>query len=212
LIIEIKKKHVIVALVCMIIGIVIGVSGLLLIEKHKESEASNKEIITTTSNSSLRDNGSKEDVNSNLPDKTLSDLKLYKNGRYGFSVQYPSNWIKGTAPANGDGIVISPQDGTIELQVSGSNNTLNHTAYNEYNRALSKSYEYGIPGFHTVSDDWYVVTYTDGTFIYYVKGFVGKGSINTMRIKYLQSMKDQYQPVIQQLEGSFNHGNFDIAH
>ena len=52
MIIEIKKKHVIVALVCMIIGIVIGVSGLLLIEKHKESEASNKEIITTTSNSS----------------------------------------------------------------------------------------------------------------------------------------------------------------
>lgn len=212
MVIEVKKKYAIIAIICIIIGIIIGVSGILLTQKNKETEQNNKEIITTTSTKTLNDDRSNENVNSSLPDKIVSELALYKNNRYGFSVQYPSNWIKGIHPANGDGIFISPQDGTIELQVSGSNNTLNHTAYNEYNCVLSKSYEYGIPGFHTFSDDWYVVTYTDGTFIYYVKGFVGKGSINTMRIKYLQSMKDQYQPVIQQLERSFNHGNFDIAH
>ena len=98
------------------------------------------------------------------------------------------------------------------MRIFGSNNVVNKTVYNEYNRALSNAYESGIPGFHMVSDDWYVVTYTDGTFIYYIKGFVGKGSINTLRIKYLQSMKDQYQATIQQLEGSFNHGNLEIGH
>ena len=127
-------------------------------------------------------------------------------------MQYPSSWIKGNPPANGDGIAISPQDGTIEMHISGSNTISNNTIHNQYNRALSKAYEHGIPGFHIVSDDWYVVTYTDGTFIYYVKEFVGKGSINTLKIKYLQSMKDQYQTVIQQLEGSFNHGNLEVAH
>lgn len=205
MIIEIKKKHILVAIIYITISIVIGVGGVFLIQQN------NKEAVSTTP-ISTNEISREKNVKSSLPDKIDSTLAFYKNGRYGFSVQYPSSWIKGNPPANGDGIFISPQDGTIELQVSGSNNTLNHTAYNEYNRVLSKSYEYGIPGFHTFSDNWYVVTYTDGTFIYYVKGFVGKGSINTMRIKYLQSMKDQYQPVIQQLERSFNHGNFDIAH
>ena len=89
---------------------------------------------------------------------------------------------------------------------------MNKTVNNEFYSALTEAKDRGIPGFHMISDNWYVVTYTDGTFIYYVKGFVGKCSINTMRIKYLQSMKDQYHDVIQQLEGSFNHGNLEISH
>ena len=43
---------------------------------------------------------------------------------------------------------------------------------------------------------------------YYVKGFVGTGSENKLYIKYLQSKKDQYQDVVQQLENGFNHGRF----
>lgn len=211
MIIEIKKKHIIVTTICIIIGIVIGAGGVFLIQQIKDNGQSTKEVTSTTqvsTNEISRD----ENVSSNLSDKKDGDLTFYKNGRYGFSVRYPSNWIKGTPPANGDGLVISPQDGTIEMHIFGSNNVLNKTVYNEYNHALSNAYESGIPGFHMVSDDWYVVTYTDGTFIYYIKGFVGKGSINTLRIKYLQSMKDQYQATIQQLEGSFNHGNLEIGH
>ena len=31
-------------------------------------------------------------------------------------------------------------------------------------------------------------------------------------IKYLQSKKDQYQDVVQQLENGFNHGDLDAGH
>ena len=211
MIIEIKKKHIIVTTICIIIGIVIGVGGVFLIQQIKDNGQSTKEVTSTTqvsTNEISRD----ENVSSNLSDKKDGDLTFYKNGRYGFSVRYPSNWVKGTPPANGDGLVISPQDGTIEMRIFGSNNVVNKTVYNEYNHALSNAYESGIPGFHMVSDDWYVVTYSDGTFIYYVKGFVGAGSENKLHIKYLQSKKDQYQDVVQQLENGFNHGNLDAGH
>ena len=82
-----------------------------------------------------------------------------------YSYVGPSTWVKGQEPTNGDGCVISPQDGTIEVTVSGSNNTLNETTQAAYYRTLNVAKQRGIPGFHTVSDDWYVVTYTDGTFI-----------------------------------------------
>ena len=140
------------------------------------------------------------------------DVSTYRNARFGFSVRYPSTWVKGQEPTNGDGCIISPQDGTIEVTVSGSNNTLNETTQAAYYRTLNVAKQRGIPGFHTVSNDWYVVTYTDGTFIYYVKGFVGAGSENKLHIKYLQSKKDQYQDVVQQLENGFNHGNLDAGH
>lgn len=205
MVIEINKKHIIIGITCIIVGIAIGVGGGFLFQNANAVPKEDKPSVTY---------GVKQeaDLSTTLTDQKSMDSSLYQNNRYGFSVRYPSTWITGQPSVNGDGIVISPQDGTIEMSVFGYNNTMNKTVNNEFYSALSEAKDLGIPGFHRVSDNWYVVTYTDGTFIYYVKGFVGKRSINTMRIKYLQSMKDQYHDVIQQLEGSFNHGNLEISH
>lgn len=205
MVIEINKKHIITGITCIIVGIAIGVGGAFLFQNANEAPKEDKPLVTY---------GVKQeaDLSTTLTDQKSLDSSLYQNNRYGFSVRYPSTWITGQPSVNGDGIVISPQDGTIEMSVFGYNNTMNKTVNNEFYSALTEAKDRGIPGFHMISDNWYVVTYTDGTFIYYVKGFVGKRSINTMRIKYLQSMKDQYHDVIQQLEGSFNHGNLEISH
>ena len=205
MVIEINKKHIITGITCIIVGIAIGVGGVFLFQNANEAPKEDKPLVTY---------GVKQeaDLSTTLTDQKSLDSSLYQNNRYGFSVRYPSTWITGQSSVNGDGIVISPQDGTIEMSVFGYNNTMNKTVNNEFYSALTEAKDRGIPGFHMISDNWYVVTYTDGTFIYYVKGFVGKCSINTMRIKYLQSMKDQYHDVIQQLEGSFNHGNLEISH
>ena len=205
MVIEINKKHIIICIACIIVGIAIGVGGVFLFQNANEAPKEDKPLVTY---------GVKQeaDLSTTLTDQKSLDSSLYQNNRYGFSVRYPSTWITGQPSVNGDGIVISPQDGTIEMSVFGYNNTMNKTVNNEFYSALTEAKDRGIPGFHMISDNWYVVTYTDGTFIYYVKGFVGKRSINTMRIKYLQSMKDQYHDVIQQLEGSFNHGNLEISH
>lgn len=205
MVIEINKKHIITGITCIIVGIAIGVGGVFLFQNANEAPKEDNPLVTY---------GVKQeaDLSTTLTDQKSLDSSLYQNNRYGFSVRYPSTWITGQPSVNGDGIVISPQDSTIEMSVFGYNNTMNKTVNNEFYSALTEAKDRGIPGFHMISDNWYVVTYTDGTFIYYVKGFVGKRSINTMRIKYLQSMKDQYHDVIQQLEGSFNHGNLEISH
>ncbi|PQL23915.1 hypothetical protein VIHSUH07_02450 [Veillonella sp. T34266-5] len=210
MVIEITKKHIIVAITCLAIGVAIGVGTVMLVN-HESKNMSQTEI--TSAQVKLVE-ASKQETSTptNQATNNSIDVSMYRNARFGFSVRYPSTWVRGQESTNGDGCIISPQDGTIEVTVSGSNNTLNETTQAAYYRTLNVAKQRGIPGFHTVSDDWYVVTYTDGTFIYYVKGFVGAGSENKLHIKYLQSKKDQYQDVVQQLENGFNHGNLDAGH
>lgn len=210
MVIEITKKHIIVAITCLAIGVAIGVGTVMLVN-HESKNMSQTEI-TSAQVKSVEASKQETSTPTNQATNNSIDVSTYRNARFGFSVRYPSTWVRGQESTNGDGCIISPQDGTIEGTVSGSNNTLNETTQAAYYRTLNVAKQRGIPGFHTVSDDWYVVTYTDGTFIYYVKGFVGAGSENKLHIKYLQSKKDQYQDVVQQLENGFNHGNLDAGH
>lgn len=210
MVIEITKKHIIVAITCLAIGVAIGVGTVMLVN-HESKNMSQTEI-TSAQVKSVEASKQETSTPTNQATNNSIDVSTYRNARFGFSVRYPSTWVRGQESTNGDGCIISPQDGTIEVTVSGSNNTLNETTQAAYYRTLNVAKQRGIPGFHTVSDDWYVVTYTDGTFIYYVKGFVGVGSENKLHIKYLQSKKDQYQDVVQQLENGFNHGNLDAGH
>lgn len=210
MVIEITKKHIITAVVCLVVGAGIGVGAVMLV--NHESQNTNQTEETSAQVKSRETPKQEIPTSANQASTNSMDLSTYRNARFGFSVRYPSTWVRGDEPTNGDGCIISPQDGTIEVTVSGSNNTLNETPQRAYYRTLNMAKQRGIPGFHTISDEWYVVTYTDGTFIYYVKGFVGAGSENTLHIKYLQSKKDQYQDVVQQLENGFNHGNLDTGH
>ena len=210
MVIEITKKHIITVVACLAVGISIGVGTVMLV--NHESPNTNQTEATSTPAKPRETPKQETPTSANQASTNSMDLSTYRNARFGFSVRYPSTWVKGDEPTNGDGCIISPQDGTIEVTVSGSNNTLNETTQRAYYRTLNIAKQRGIPGFHTISDEWYVVTYTDGTFIYYVKGFVGAGSENTLHIKYLQSKKDQYQDIVQQLENGFNHGNLDTGH
>ena len=179
---------------------------------NHDSSSKNQTEITSSQAKTTETPKQEVAVQGNQENSNTRKLSTYRNARFGFSIRYPSTWVKGKESVNGDGCIISPQDGTIEVTVSGSNNTLNETSQNAYYRTLNMAKQKGIPGFHTLSDDWYVVTYTDGTFIYYVKGFVGSGSENTLYIKYLQSKKEQYQDIVQELENGFNHGSLDTGH
>lgn len=210
MVIEITKKHIIAAITCLAVGVAIGVGTVMLVNHESKNMSQTETMSAQVKSVEAPRQGTPTPTNQ--ANTNSMDVLTYRNARFGFSVRYPSTWVRGQELTNGDGCIISPQDGTIEVTVSGSNNTLNETTQAAYYRVLNMAKQRGIPGFHTVSDDWYVVTYTDGTFIYYVKGFVGTGSENKLHIKYLQSMKDQYQDVVQQLENGFNHGDLDAGH
>ena len=120
MVIEINKKHIITGITCIIVGIAIGVGGVFLFQNANEAPKEDKPLVTY---------GVKQeaDLSTTLTDQKSLDSSLYQNNRYGFSVRYPSTWITGQPSVNGDGIVISPQDGTIEMSVFGYNNTMNKT-------------------------------------------------------------------------------------
>ena len=89
--------------------------------------------------------------------------KKYVNGRFGFSILYPQNFIANRTPVNGDGLSFTSPDGAAILVASGSNNT----TFN-----LKEIYDMSIKnvkgelGYTDMGDNWYVVKgkidYTDG--------------------------------------------------
>jgi hypothetical protein len=61
--------------------------------------------------------------------------KTYHNERYGFEFPYPSNWIVGPIPSNGDGqVFFDPKNPTVEIRgwggynIQGLNATQDHPA------------------------------------------------------------------------------------
>lgn len=135
--------------------------------------------------------------------------KDYYNIRYGFSIKYPSNLIKGTEPENGDGMTFTDGTGSTKLLVFGSNNVFNATAKSAYNDTLKE-----IPkvSYKKQFGNWYVVSWVEDNKIVYKKEVVGKGSINTLIFKYPVSQKELYSGFLQSLKSYFKTPGINEAH
>ena len=110
MVIEITKKHIIiVAITCLVIGVAIGVGTVMLVN-HESKNMSQTETTNTQVNSV---EAPKQETSTPTNQATTNsiDVSTYRNARFGFSVRYPSTWVRGQEPTNGDGCIISPQDG-----------------------------------------------------------------------------------------------------
>jgi serine/threonine-protein kinase len=126
--------------------------------------------------------------------------KQYVNGRYGFSIDYPSTFITKLLPDNSDGIVFSTQDDSAELTASGINNVLGDTAASYYNQLTQ---EHSNASYKMTKDNWVIVSWADGDSIFYEKDVIGAGSINSFTFKYPAAQKDYYSPIVSHLDSSF---------
>ncbi|MFH1509487.1 MAG: PsbP-related protein [bacterium] len=55
---------------------------------------------------------------------TIGEWQNYSNTRYGFSVEYPPDWILGEAPTNNDGRTFTSEDGKVTCHAYGFQNAL----------------------------------------------------------------------------------------
>lgn len=161
-------------------------------------------------------------VSKNTPDKNESNTESvnptntkygflnYSNERYGFSIDYPINFIKGKPPANGDGLSFTSQDGTSKLTVYGSNGNSKVPIENVYDNTI-KGIK-GEIGYHVLRNSWFVVTWKFDGIIYYQKTFHGQGSENTFIFSYPENKAAYYNDTVMNIEGSFNPGNLTISH
>ena len=113
MVIEITKKHIIVAITCLAIGVAIGVGTVMLVN-HESKNMSQTEI-TSAQVKSVEASKQETSTPTNQATNNSIDVSTYRNARFGFSIRYPSTWLRGQEPSNGDGCIISPQDGTIEV-------------------------------------------------------------------------------------------------
>ncbi|WP_297438395.1 hypothetical protein [uncultured Clostridium sp.] len=134
--------------------------------------------------------------------------ETYVNGRYGFSIQYPSFLTETEYPQNGDGVTIETVDRSASLSIWGSNNVLNDTTQSLYNEMLSSTS--GV-GYKFLGKTSFVITWNEGSSTYYHCTKVGSGSTNSFTIKSPIKDKDIFDPIITKLYESFNSGDLSLS-
>lgn len=152
---------------------------------------------------SLEPEGDRITVSSNNP-----TYQTYRNGRFGFRIDYPKSFVQKEPPANGDGLSFTSPDGKAELTASGGNNYgTNLTGY--YSDAMREVD--GELGYHAKGGTWFVLTWKRGDILVYRKVFVGAGSVNSFTFTFPESQKLEYEMIVTKVEKSFHHGEFESA-
>ena len=134
------------------------------------------------------------------------EYKSYSNGKFSYSIMYPSN-IK-VVEDNTNGNVFKSDDGKVSLQIYGNNNAPNDNIDAIYNKAIKNTDMY----YKVKSGNWFVISYVEGDEIIYQKKVVGKGSTNTFIFKFPANQKDQYAKVVDKLEKSFKTSTTEENH
>ncbi|WP_251424310.1 DUF805 domain-containing protein [Veillonella agrestimuris] len=179
--------------------------------RMNEPKVERNESINKTNESSPNSSFSKENLKP-LQESKRTETKLYRNNRFGFSIKYPGNLRHTNSSTDGSGREFFVDDESIVIRVYGLNNITGETVQSIYRESRERASEHGEFGFRTIRDNWYVVTYSAGDYIYYHKSFVGSKSINSLDIRIWASKKDDYTGIIDQLEANFSPGNLDETH
>ena len=132
----------------------------------------------------------------------------YCNSRFGFCVEYPMHFGIEPAPENNDGRRFYDRNG-FTMTVSGINNALNNTLQSEMQ---SQSRDFDDVTYHSIGDNWYVLSGYKDTHILYLKTYMGGGSINHLYIKYPAQLKAEYDEIITRVSRSFLPGRIEDAH
>lgn len=176
----------------------------------------------------MKMNAQSKDIEKAIPAQTITDTnkniqaeqgnektamaqsyKTYTNARYGFSISYPANFIEGKSPTNGDGLRFTSPDNQATLSAAGGNvgNLSTRDMYEMSKRSIK-----GTIGYNVLEDTWYVLTWKENGKVFYRKDFVGSKSHNGFTFSYPESMRGQYEPIVEELERSFKRGNTEQGH
>jgi len=138
------------------------------------------------------------------------EYSTYTNGRYGFTIKYPTNLVPDPPPANGDGLVFKSNDSSVELTASGINNAILETVEECYNNALSHLNV--TSSYKSLLDNSYAISWEENGAIYYRYTVVGEGSINSFIIHYPSTEQSTYGPVVDEIYNSFKTPGISTSH
>lgn len=177
--------------------------------KAKEQSATIKDSESNKQNSSPNNTNMKNTQQINKTQEQNVSYKLYVNGRFGFSIEYPSDFTIKVTPDNNDGLIFQSVDGKTELTVSGINNVSNDTVISEYNNLITQHRD---APYKKQEGNWFVVSWIEGNNIVYEKTVIGTGSENTFVLEYPISQKDYYNAIVSHLVATFKNPGIDSVH
>ncbi len=128
----------------------------------------------------------------------------YANSRFAYSICYPKNLLEpqGESP-NGDGQKFLAKDGA-QLLVYGSNNALNESINDIFNRTASRlAGSSGKVTYKAIKPSWFVFSGQQGSTIFYAKTLYAKDLILSFELTYDSSQSSVYNPVAGKLASCF---------
>lgn len=136
----------------------------------------------------------------------------YANARFGFSVEYPSTFEADYMPDNGDGIEVHDDTATIIASGSHFGLTEEGSTLASDKRSIESYYEYDVAeaeeeselvSYERLEDDWYVVSYFDGTNNIYKKSILADDYIANLLIEYPADLQEEYETMVERVSETF---------
>lgn len=182
-----------------------------IIDKTSPEDAQSSSGSSASSNSRDTDTKANRDSSSDtFTSSSIEGYTTYTNGRFGFSVAYPSEFLLSEQSDNGSGAsFVNDSTEDISINTWGQNNTNGETAQSALSR-LEDSI--GIEGYTAVGDNWFVYSYEINGEVVYLKEYVGAGSIVGMSITYPRSMSSEGDRMVEIMEPTFEPGDISSTH
>lgn len=126
--------------------------------------------------------------------------KTYENSRFGYAVDYPSLFIAGETPDNGDGESFATSDSKASLSIWGEYNVFNLSPEQYLTKyAVDGNKNISYKSSNSVS---YICSWKDGGKIYYQFGKVGKSVIVSYKLAYPEGQKEKYDAIIKHINAN----------
>lgn len=140
---------------------------------------------------------------------------IYANKKYGYSIAYPDSFILDpNRSPNEDGVRLVSKDKQAALSVDGTSvGDSNIRELYEFTKTAVKGtpgYKgTGQVGYNVLGETWYVVTWSANGKLYYKKEFVGSQSRNRFTFSFPEKMREQYEPIVIEMEKTFKAGDLE---
>ena len=173
--------------------------------QNEYKDYSNQLTLKTESTQEKKDSEAALEKEAVKEQEEVVEYTTYQNGRFGFSVDYPTSFTMAPPPSNDDGRKFYNEE--FSLVASGSYiHTLeqNETIETYYQRALANA-----PApvtLQRLSDNGYTISYIDGSNILYEKAIINDGVIFTLQMTYPSNKKKKYDGIVTRISNSFKAG------
>lgn len=207
--------------VCIGVGVAcaaalaVGVGALVLgsFPEHTEQEPSREAVAVVDNQASdKRDDAQEEQQGEDRgtsPSKSEPSpaYEVYRNVRFGYSMELPSTCSKVSEPANLSGAEFHDPDTGMTVTFWGSNNPTDFSVKQAYEQD-AKGHDVS---YSCVEDDFCVVSYVENGMVVYVKQYVGALSSCGVKFEYPQASKATCDAQLERMVETFVPGNLDQA-